>query len=114
MFILNERTNLKLKFIGIAIGLAGVTLLMTDFNILSLFGFIFNDNGDVTGGGHLVDGSFREFPALIKGVHLIRRAKQYPYVDILVFVFQRIFLRLCLGKGRKKEYKKEKPNSAVK
>jgi len=37
IFILNERNNLRFKFIGILIGIIGVALLMTDFNLLGLF-----------------------------------------------------------------------------
>ncbi len=37
IFILNERTNLKLKFIGIAIGVFGVAALMTNFNFMGFF-----------------------------------------------------------------------------
>ena len=37
IYILNERSNLKLKFIGIIFGLVGVTILMTNFNFLNLF-----------------------------------------------------------------------------
>ncbi|MHA1150479.1 MAG: DMT family transporter [Promethearchaeota archaeon] len=37
IFILNERTNLKLKFIGIIIGLLGVAILMTNLNFGALF-----------------------------------------------------------------------------
>ncbi len=33
IFILNERSNLKLKFIGIIIGMTGITILLTNFNI---------------------------------------------------------------------------------
>ncbi|MFW5895511.1 MAG: DMT family transporter [archaeon] len=33
IFILNERTNLQLKFVGIAIGLVGVAILMTNFDL---------------------------------------------------------------------------------
>ncbi|MHA1282586.1 MAG: DMT family transporter [Promethearchaeota archaeon] len=34
IFILNEKTNLRLKFIGIIIGFIGVAILMTNFNLL--------------------------------------------------------------------------------
>jgi drug/metabolite transporter (DMT)-like permease len=37
VYILNERTNLKLKFVGILFGLIGIAILMTNFNILELF-----------------------------------------------------------------------------
>jgi len=37
IFILNEKSNLKLKFIGIVIGLIGIAILMTNFNIMELF-----------------------------------------------------------------------------
>ena len=37
IFILNERSNLKLKFIGIAFGIVGVAILMTDFNLIGIF-----------------------------------------------------------------------------
>lgn len=37
IFLLNEKTNLKLKFIGMVIGLIGVTILMTNFNLLGFF-----------------------------------------------------------------------------
>ncbi|TFG28947.1 MAG: hypothetical protein EU532_04240 [Promethearchaeota archaeon] len=37
ILILNEKSNLKLKFVGIIIGLTGVAILMTNFNILELF-----------------------------------------------------------------------------
>ncbi len=37
IFILNERNNLKQKFIGIFIGIVGVAILMTDFNFLGFF-----------------------------------------------------------------------------
>ena len=36
IFILNERSNLKLKFIGIIIGMIGITILLTDFNIIGI------------------------------------------------------------------------------
>lgn len=36
-FILKERSNMKLKFIGIIIGILGVILLMTNFNFLEIF-----------------------------------------------------------------------------
>ena len=37
IFILNERGNLKLKFIGIVIGILGVAILMTNFNLIAFF-----------------------------------------------------------------------------
>ncbi len=37
IFLLNEKSNLKLKFIGILIGILGVTILMTDFNLGGIF-----------------------------------------------------------------------------
>ena len=37
IFILNERSNLKLKFIGIVIGILGVAILMTNFNLIAFF-----------------------------------------------------------------------------
>lgn len=37
ILILNEKTNLRLKFVGIIIGLIGITILMTNFNFLELF-----------------------------------------------------------------------------
>ena len=37
IFILNERDNLKLKFIGIMIGLIGIAILMTNFNLSEFF-----------------------------------------------------------------------------
>lgn len=37
IFILNEKSNLKLKFIGIGIGLIGIAILMTNFNITEIF-----------------------------------------------------------------------------
>ena len=37
IFILNEKSNLKLKFIGIVIGLIGIAILMTNFNITEIF-----------------------------------------------------------------------------
>lgn len=37
IFILDERSNLKLKFLGIAIGVIGVAILMTDFNFMGFF-----------------------------------------------------------------------------
>lgn len=33
IFILDERTNLRLKFVGIAIGMVGVAILMTNFDL---------------------------------------------------------------------------------
>ncbi|TFG05028.1 MAG: DMT family transporter [Promethearchaeota archaeon] len=36
-FILNEKSNLKWKFIGIIIGLLGIVILMTNFNLTDLF-----------------------------------------------------------------------------
>ena len=36
IFILNERSNLKLKFIGIFLGMTGITILLTDFNIIGI------------------------------------------------------------------------------
>ncbi|TXT59667.1 MAG: membrane protein of unknown function [Promethearchaeota archaeon] len=37
IFLLNERKNLKFKFLGISIGVVGVTILMTHFNFTGLF-----------------------------------------------------------------------------
>jgi len=37
IFILNEKSNLKLKFIGIGIGLIGIAILLTNFNIAEIF-----------------------------------------------------------------------------
>ncbi|MHA1525866.1 MAG: DMT family transporter [Promethearchaeota archaeon] len=37
IFILNEKSNLKLKFIGIGLGLIGIAILMTNFNITEIF-----------------------------------------------------------------------------
>ena len=37
IFILNEKSNLKLKLIGIVIGLIGIAILMTNFNITEIF-----------------------------------------------------------------------------
>ena len=37
ILILHEKTNLKLKFIGIGIGVLGVAILMTNFNFLGFF-----------------------------------------------------------------------------
>jgi len=37
VFVLNERTNLKLKFMGIAIGIFGITILMLSFNSNNFF-----------------------------------------------------------------------------
>jgi drug/metabolite transporter (DMT)-like permease len=39
IYILNERTNLKLKFLGLIIGLIGVSILMINFNFLGLISF---------------------------------------------------------------------------
>lgn len=36
IFILNEKSNLKLKFIGIGVGLIGIAILMTNFNITEI------------------------------------------------------------------------------
>ncbi len=36
-FILNERNNIKIKFLGIMIGFLGVLILMTNFNLLGFF-----------------------------------------------------------------------------
>jgi len=36
IFILNEKSNLKLKFIGIVIGITGITILLTNFNIIEI------------------------------------------------------------------------------
>jgi len=37
IFILNERNNLKYKFIGIGIGIFGIAILMTNFNLSEFF-----------------------------------------------------------------------------
>ncbi|MFX0072145.1 MAG: DMT family transporter, partial [Candidatus Hermodarchaeota archaeon] len=37
IFILNEKSNLKWKFIGIIIGLIGVAILLTNFNLSEIF-----------------------------------------------------------------------------
>jgi len=37
IFILNERGNLKFKFMGIIIGILGVAILMTNFNLFAFF-----------------------------------------------------------------------------
>ena len=37
IFILKERSNLKLKFIGIVIGILGVAILLTNFNLVAFF-----------------------------------------------------------------------------
>ncbi len=37
VFILDERTNLKFKFVGILIGVLAVSILMTNFNLLGIF-----------------------------------------------------------------------------
>ena len=37
VFILNEKSNLKWKFIGVILGLVGIAILMTNFNISEIF-----------------------------------------------------------------------------
>lgn len=37
IFILDERNNLRMKFIGIVIGVIGVAILLTNFNLLDFF-----------------------------------------------------------------------------